>query len=306
MMTTEHSHVHRLLDEAFAGIDMTPETQDLKEELRSSLVARVAELADAGVPDPEASRRAMDELGDVREAAEGTLGEPSAGGAKRAQDTTALWQANRVRPRPAFVLRAVALSLVIVAGLTLVALAVFDVLTILPGAVTAIALGTVALPVGLLVADSLRQETTTNYPMPRARAALYGTSVGAIVLGLAFAGWFVADTEAVGALVGGICIVVLASLELTYLGVTQTNRKKAWVRGMEPSFESIDAFTNNPAAAARFGIYSGVLWITALAAFVALSLTVGFAWSWVALVVALIVQMLMTARMLFRDGAPRS
>ena len=305
MMTTEHSQVHRLLDEAFAGIAVTPDTQDLKEELRSSLVARVAELADAGLTDAEASRRAMDELGDVREAAEGTAGEAGAPGAKAKLDTVAQWQAHRVRPRPAFVLRTVLLSLAIAAGLTLVALGLSDVLTLVPGAVAAIGIFAVALPVGLLVADALRQETTTNYPMPRARAALYGASVGALLVGAAFACWFVADTDAVGALVAGICIAVVAGLELTYLGVTQTNRKKAWVRAMQPQFESIDAFSSDPAAAARFGIYSGALWILGIGAFVALSFTVGFAWSWVALVVALLVQMLMTARMLFRAGSAK-
>lgn len=306
MMTTEHSQVHRLLDEAFAGIAITPDTQDLKEELRSSLVARVAELADAGLTDAEASRRAMDELGDVREAAEGTAGEAGSERTKADVDIVAQWQANRVRPRPAFVLRTVVLSLVIVAGVTLVTLALLDVLTLAPGAVAAIGAFAVALPVGLLVADALRQETTTNYPMPRVRAALYGASVGALLLGVAFACWFIADTEATGALIAGICVAVLAVLELTYLGVTQTNRKKAWVRGMQPEFESIDAFTNDPAAAARFGIYSGALWILGIGAFVALSFTVGFGWSWVALVVVLLIQMLMTARMLFGQASTKA
>jgi hypothetical protein len=48
------------------------------------------------------------------------------------------------------------------------------------------------------------------------------------------------------------------------------------------------------------------LWILGIGAFVALSFTVGFAWSWVALVVALLVQMLMTARMLFREGGTKA
>ena len=32
--------LHRLLDEAFAGIEVTPEIQDLKEEIRGNLLAR--------------------------------------------------------------------------------------------------------------------------------------------------------------------------------------------------------------------------------------------------------------------------
>ena len=33
--------IHRLLDEAFAGIPLSPEVQDLKEEVRANLLARI-------------------------------------------------------------------------------------------------------------------------------------------------------------------------------------------------------------------------------------------------------------------------
>ena len=64
MMTS--TSVHRLLDEAFAGLPMTPDAQDLKEEIRANLLDRVAELTASGVEPDEAARRAVDELGDVR------------------------------------------------------------------------------------------------------------------------------------------------------------------------------------------------------------------------------------------------
>ena len=47
--TAMNSDIHRLLDEAFAGIEMTPEVQDLKEEMRANLVARIDELEAAGL-----------------------------------------------------------------------------------------------------------------------------------------------------------------------------------------------------------------------------------------------------------------
>ena len=59
-----NSDIHRLLDEAFAGIEMTPDAQDLKEEVRANLVARTAELeasgkasADAAQPGDRRARR---------------------------------------------------------------------------------------------------------------------------------------------------------------------------------------------------------------------------------------------------------
>ena len=60
-------HIHRLLDEAFAGIAVTPDTQDLKEEVRTNLLARVNELEAAGAAPDDAAQRAIAELGDLRE-----------------------------------------------------------------------------------------------------------------------------------------------------------------------------------------------------------------------------------------------
>jgi len=59
--------IHRLLDEAFAGVEMTPDAQDLKEEVRANLVARVAELESSGRSSTDAAQLAISELGDVRE-----------------------------------------------------------------------------------------------------------------------------------------------------------------------------------------------------------------------------------------------
>jgi hypothetical protein len=52
--------IHRLLDEAFAGVEMNPERRDLKEEMRANLVARVAELQSSELARGAAARRAID------------------------------------------------------------------------------------------------------------------------------------------------------------------------------------------------------------------------------------------------------
>ena len=57
--------VHRLLDDAFAGVEPSPEVQDLKEEIRANLEARAAELQASGVAPDAAARRAFDELGEI-------------------------------------------------------------------------------------------------------------------------------------------------------------------------------------------------------------------------------------------------
>src|SRR6478736_4975535 len=96
--------IHRLLDEAFAGIEMTPDAQDLKEEVRANLVARTAELEAAGKTSADAARQAVEELGDVRDLLDGSDGADAA----VAKDSyTAMQLRHRVRPKPGFVVRVV-------------------------------------------------------------------------------------------------------------------------------------------------------------------------------------------------------
>jgi hypothetical protein len=58
-------------------------------------------------------------------------------------------------------------------------------------------------------------------------------------------------------------------------------------------------FTEDPSAAARFGIYTVVIWLVAIAAFVLLTLTVGWLWSWLAIIAGGVAMMILIARMLF-------
>ena len=137
--------------------------------------------------------------------------------------------------------------------------------------------------------------------MPRKRAGLYGLAVGAILAGAAFVTWFGFETDQLWAGILGVVVIVLGVLLATYLGVTQTNRHKPWTKAAAANYQFHNKWEDNPQDAARYGMYSGALWLLAIGAFVALSLTVGFAWSWIAFLVAILVQMIMTARMLFGD-----
>jgi hypothetical protein len=95
-------------------------------------------------------------------------------------------------------------------------------------------------------------------------------------------------------------VLLLAVAALSYLGATQTNRHKEWVVRLQVSHAEIgDRFSEDPSAAARFGVYTVVVWLVAIAGFVVLTVTAGWAWSWLALVGGMAVMMLMIARMLF-------
>jgi hypothetical protein len=295
--------VHRLLDEAFAGVDMTPEAQDLKEEVRANLMARVADLEAAGVSPVDAAQQAVDELGDLHELVSESVDASGARPATVSGSQSAAVRLARVRPKPAFVVRVVIESIVATAGLVLGGVGATGVLP-LPVGVTILLLGIGAAAVGLIVGDSLVQETTANHPMPAGRAGGYALASFLSLYGLGFAGlvavgglplWGIVFA-AVG-LVGGVVL-------FAFLGATQTNRHKAWVRQAQRELTVPNRFEEEPESAARFGIYTAVIWIVALAVFVVLSFTVGWLWSWLALLGGFVVMLLVLAQMLF--GSRRS
>lgn len=152
-----NTEIHRLLDELFAGFEMTPERQDFKEELRGNLMARVDELEAAGVPPGQAAQRAITELGDPDELLGELLAE-SPGGIARGGDTpggrsgdgqgtsrlaalAALAERHRVRPKPGFVVRIVLWSILVVLGLALSVLGAVDVLSLGIGPVIGLTVG---------------------------------------------------------------------------------------------------------------------------------------------------------------------
>lgn len=280
--------IHRLLDEAFVGIPATPEVQDLKEEMRANLVARVAELTSTGTDPADAARQAMAELGDIREVVDETS-EVSAG--------IPAWARHRVRPAPAYVVRTVILSVVGAAALAVAALPFFDVSVAMALPLAAVLL--VAVTGGVIVADALRQETTLHYPVPAARARGYGAATALVLAGAGTGALYWQDL-ALAWLVGGIVAVVAGVALFAYLGASQTNRSKPWVVRMQAEQpDVVDNFSKDPAAAARFGIYTVVIWLVAFATFAVLGVTVGWAWSWLALLGGLALMMLVLSRMLF-------
>lgn len=291
-----NTHIHRLLDEAFASVEMTPEARDLKEEVRANLMARTAELESAGASPTDAARAAIAELGPV----EDLLGAPSATSEPSMME---LHARNKVRPQPGFVVRTTLLSVAAAAALTLAVLAAFDVIGGGAGAVLGLGLAAAAI-LGFVTADSLRQETTSNYAMPGGRAAAWGLATFAGIASLAAFGAFAVDTALVALAVAGGALA-LASIGLfSWLGATQTNRHKAWIRGFASHQSQHQAeFWNDQQAAARFGMYSGAVWITGIGAAIALAIIFAWWWALVVLGVCIVLTMIVQARMQFR--APR-
>lgn len=289
-----NTEIHRLLDEAFAGVEMTPETQDLKEEIRANLVARVDELEAQGVPD--AAARAMAELGDVRDLLGEAVSNPRAGTDRRTPDLAA-YAVHRVRPKAGFVVRTVVWALAIAVGLTLGTLGVLGVLPLNVG-VLFLLLGVTATGAWMLVGDSLSQETTTNHPMPTPRAAGYGVATFLGVFGLGIVALILTQAIPVWTVVFAALGVIGAIILFAFLGATQTNRHKAWTRQAHADMPP-NRFETEPETAARFGIYSAVIWLLTFGVIVVLVFTVGWWWAPLAFVGGFAAMMLVLARMLF-------
>jgi hypothetical protein len=203
-----------------------------------------------------------------------------------------------VRPKPGFVVRTVVLGLIAAACLVFFGLGVFAVIDVPLPALLALAAG-VAVPLGLVTADALLQETTTNHPLPAGRAAGFGAATFGVLGALALGGIFAAHLDLIAVVVAAALLLVLSVAGFGWLGATQTNRHKAWVRDAHASYPP-NRFEQEPEVAARFGVYTAAIWVVTFAAMVVLIFSVGWWWAPVAFVAGLAVMLVLLGRMMFR------
>jgi hypothetical protein len=213
-----------------------------------------------------------------------------------------LIQLNRVRTSPGYVVRTVLLALLLAVGVALVVTGAILGAQHIAATWLVLAMPTEAIAsgafVGIIVADGLARETSQHYAMPTRRALGFAGAAFAGLTGLGFGATWIANPQ-LWLIIAG-CILALGSLmAFIALGVTQTNRTKSWVKDLNHLYAVGDRFSEDPASAARFGLYTVVIWVVAIGAFVVLSITVGFVWSWLALLAGLVVFFLVLARMLF-------
>lgn len=298
-----NSDIHRLLDEAFAGIEMTPDAQDLKEEVRANLVARTAELEASGKTPADAAQQAIAELGDVRALLDdsGDSGAEASAPVRR-ETAQAAFLRHRVRPKAGFVVRTVILSIVAALALVMLVLGAFDIVPVTIAGLIGFGLA-VSVPLGVVTADSLLQETTTNHPLPSGRAIGFGLATFGVLEALALGTVFALHLDLVWLVVVAALLFVASIGVFSWLAATQTNRKKAWVR-TSWDHDVSNRFEDEPETAARFGIYTAVIWIVTFAVIAVLIFTVGWWWGLLALVGGFALMMIVLARMMF--GAKKS
>jgi len=159
----------------------------------------------------------------------------------------------------------------------------------------------------------ITQELPSMYPVSKKRGAWYAAAAGMIAIGL-FNMPVVYFARKTGIMIHGIQIdnfrmlIPVISLIipfilpgigiLVFLGFTEKDRLKPWAKNFRnKAVENEMAMWNDPAAAARFGMFSGAIWIFAVGLFILFGFLIGFKFSWLVFVFAVAFQLLIQGAM---------
>lgn len=300
-------NIQKHIDALFADYQESPALMDFKEELTSHIDERVKGLMKKGMDEKNAFEKAMHELGDVSVIAD------ELGKKKRQEVFSEMYMKTRnyisAKRSVLYALCGLVLGLAI-----LIPLLIWYASEIHVGAIAAI------LPFGMasimgFVYLGLTQETAAREAMGWKRAFWYVLAIGLILFGLltALISYFGVEFAKLTAeelvthngrgnvpVVGAIAIFMVFVLPGIALGIfltlTEKDRSKPWVlKQREEHMEYANQQFGSPANAQRFGLICGALWIAAIALFVLCTILFGIKFSWLAIVAALVIQMIIMA-----------
>jgi hypothetical protein len=141
----------------------------------------------------------------------------------------------------------------------------------------------------------LTQETKSHFPVSKKRAAWYTAAAALISFGIIVMPitYFAVRFDEAGrfAIMATIAVLIPFVLPgggiLAYMVLTEKNRLKPWAASLhEDAIKQQMEMYQDPAAANRFGMYSGAIWIFAAALFILFGFLAGFRYSWVIFVFA--------------------
>jgi hypothetical protein len=294
------------VDSLFAGDEETKTLADFKEELLANLGAKIESLVKNGMDETAAFAKASAELGDVSALADELSLK------KRKEVFEEVYMDIRKYMTAPRVAGYVIFGVLAFFGLLTGGMAYFSSrhiiaterwvsLTALFGAMmpflTAAIVGFTFLGV--------TQETAAAYPIPKKRAAWYAAAAGLIAFGITVAPitfFAIRSTGEPVELAGSLGVLLVFMLPgiglLAFLVLTEKNRLKPWVTEMTAgAIRREMALWNDPAVAARFGMFSGAIWIFAAGFFILLGFLIGFKFSWLVFVFAVAVQLLVQGLM---------
>ena len=292
--------IQKHVDALFADYQENPALNDFKEELASHLDERIKSFIKKGMDEIQSLEKALDELGDISSIAD------ELGKKKRQEVFFEAYMKNTKTYMDkkhiyGYILAGGLLALGVILTLTAYFASGEPMVSLSSGMLLII------LPICAFVFLGLTQETAKNYPMNWKRALIYTATAGLILFGLKFFAatllkFFIIEGYSTAKLIPAIGSLLPFALPgtviLAFLLLTEKNRHKPWVMEQQAIWakQVMEQFAD-PYAATRFGLYSGALWIFALALFIALGFIISFKFSWLVFLLAISVQILILALM---------
>jgi len=283
------------VDSLFKGYEETPALADFKEELLGNLNAKIEDFIRKGMSMEAAFAKASAELGDVSVLANDLslkkrteVFEDAYMGIRR------YMSAGRVAWYVVFgvlALFGIITALIVFFATEWVNLKTTIGLTSVFG--TLLPFFTIA--VAGFTFLGMTQETASMYPVKKLRAIWYTvaatlTAFGVFTMPVVFFGTKIAGLGKLG-LVPVIAVAIPFILSggglLAFLILTEKNRLKPWAKNLcdETAAREMEMWTD-PAIAARFGMFSGAIWIAAAGLFFLLGFLIGFKFSWLIFIFA--------------------
>ncbi|MDR0997926.1 MAG: permease prefix domain 1-containing protein, partial [Treponema sp.] len=286
------------------GYGETEALADFKEELLSNLNAKLDSLVKKGMSEKDAFIRATAELGDVS-----TLADEIS--LKKRQEVFEDWYMDvRRYMKPGRVAFYVLTGAWFVLGIV-IALVVFFTGEAQPEAfwesnrrlteALGVLVGFVPLSLAAFTFLGLTQETASRNPLSKKRGAWYALASAALGFGIILSplSYFATGQRLMEAIATLIPFAIPALGLLVFLILTEKDTRKPWARDWreKEAGASMEMF-RDPAAAARFGVVSGAIWLFALGLFLLLGFLTGFHLSWLVFVFAMAVQLAIQGMMM--------
>ncbi len=281
---------NKYIDSLFSDYQETSALTDFKEELKNFLDERIKTLIKSGLDEKDAFEKATNELGDMsavadeisRKKKQEILGEMY----MKTRHYMSTWR----------------IALYVLCGTTLGFGAIVAILSgFFSGDVNA-PLGSLLIFGGIPILGflflGLTQETAVREAMGWKRALLYVVAAGVFLFGVfVFLVVYFENSAGLPYAIATLIPFILPSLAFgAFLILTEKDRSKPWViRQREECMKRSRERFGDPVQEERFGLFSGALWVAAIAAFILLTILFDLKFSWLAIAAALIGQMLILA-----------
>jgi hypothetical protein len=306
------------VDSLFRGYEETAKLSDFKEELASNLDDKIASLVNKGLNEEEAFAKAAAELGDISALADEIS-------LKKKQEVLGEVYMNiRRYMNPKRVAAYVFSGFIFLFGAITAVIALFAQgnggfpETGFPGsglienshrftAFFGVLLPFVSLSAAGFTWLGLTQELPALYPLSKKRALWYAAAVFFLAAGLILFPLTYFSTGTDYSLIGAMGILipfVLPSMGLlVFLGLTEKDRLKPWMKlRQEAEMKKNYEMFRDPSVSARFGLFSGAIWLSAAGFFVLFGFLLGFRYSWLVFLFAVAAQLWVQGAMMKNEN----